>query len=374
MSVTLRLALADLVHDGLRTLFSALGIAAVVMVALVLNGTALGMQEVLTEAPLSSNLVLVDPNFSDLSDSVIPPEVIEGLSAWTPNPVASIEPVHYQRIRFSNRILTLLASEPRYWEGVERVKMIEGRMPSALREAMVGEGGAAIYHWSVGQNLVIYGETFTITGIYQAPGTKFSAVWITMAAADELFTSGNRVQYLNLNIVPGANLDAVRQQLAESPLLADRYTVILEDSYARRNTRLVQDVFSVLNLISLVALLAIPLSSYSMTLLTLAERARALAVFRAVGFSHATVRIFLLLRALLLAVGAFSLGWASAWIFNAILEARGPVVIFDVLFKMKWTAGQGLIFFLITAIFAVVGAYFSSRRLLSSSISALLKE
>lgn len=374
MKTALRLALADLVHDRLHSLFSALGIAAVVMVALVLSGTALGMQEVLAEAPVSSNLVVVDPSFNDFTDSVIPPEVIEGLSAFTPNPIASIAPVHYQRIRVSDHILTLLASDPHYWEGVERIHMLAGRVPSGLHEAMVGEGGATIYHWSVGHSLVIYGETFTITGIYQAPGSKFSAVWITMNAADELFASSNRVQYLKLNIVPGVNLDAVRQQLADLPLLAGRYAVILEDSYARVNTRLVKDVFSVLDLISLVALLAIPLSTYSMTLLTLAERTRALAVFRAVGFSHASARIFLLGRALLLTVGAFILGWAGAWIYNAVVEARGAVVIFDVLFKAKWTAGQGLLFFIITAIFAVVGAYFSSRRQLSSSISALLKE
>ncbi len=374
MSTALRLALADLAHDGLRSLFSALGIASVVMVALVLNATALGMQEVLNEAPLSSNLVVVDPTYSDLSDSVIPDEVIAGLAVYMPDPIVQVAPVHYQRIRIEERMLTLLASEPRYWESVHQIRMTEGRMPSGLREVMVGQGGVVIYHWKVGQTVTIYGEPFTITGIFQAPGTHFSALWMTMAAMDELFTAQNRVQFLNLNIVAGADLEAVRQRLLQSPVIAGRYAVFLEDSYTRRNARLVQDVFSILNLISLVALLAIPLSTYSMTLLTLAERARALAVMRAVGFSPGAARDFLMLRALLLAAGAFILGWAGAYLFNLLIESRGPVVIFDVLFQVKWTLAQGLLFFLMTIVFSAAGAYFSGRRQLSVAVSELLKE
>jgi ABC-type antimicrobial peptide transport system permease subunit len=317
---------------------------------------------------------LVDPTFSDISDSVIPPEVIEGLSTWMPDPIVLVEPVHYQRIRVDERMLTLLASEPTYWERVHRIKMIEGRMPSGLREAMVGEGGVTIYHWKIGQSLLIYGEPFTITGVYQAPGSEFSSVWITMTAADELFASKNPVQFLNLNLKPGADLEAVRQSLLESPLVAGRYAIFLEDSYTRRNARLVRDVYSVFNLISLMALLAIPLSTYSMTLLTLAERARALAVLRAVGFSYPAARAFLLLRALLLTVVAYGLGLVFAYLFNYLVELRGPVIIFDVLFKMRWTVEQGLIFFIITVIFAIAGAYFSSRRQMASSVSVLLKE
>lgn len=374
MSITLRLALADLAHDGLRTLFSAAAIAAVVMVALILNGMALGMQDVISTAPLASNLVLVDSTFIDFSDSTISPAVIESLSAWMPDPIRLIAPVFYLKIRIEERMVTLLAGNPIYWDQVHQIQMLEGRMPAGLNEVMVGEGAISTNHWHLGQDLVIYGEPFTITGVFQAPGSTYSSLWITMAAAEQLFESKNPVQFLLLNIVPGADLEAVRQSLQQSPLIDRRYSVFLEDSYTRRNAQLVQDVYGVFNLISLLSLLAIPLSTYSMTLLTLAERARALAVLRAVGFSHVSARWFLLLRALLLGVGAFGVGWVSAYLYNFTVELRGPVIILDVLFKMKMTLEQGIFFFLITLVFALAGAYISSQRQLSSSVSELLKE
>ncbi len=373
MRAVLHLALSDLVHDPLRTFFSAVGIASVVMVALVLNGMANGLFILLESAPLSTNLVLVDASFIDISDLTIPQDLIDALSAWVPDPVARISPVFYRQIRIDGHILTLLAAEPAEWEAVHRINLVEGRLPAGLREMMVGEGAVTTYDWKIGQKINIYGEDFTITAIFQAPGLTSSALWIPMTSASDLFKSRN-VQFLTLNIVSGADLEAVSSELQHSPLLAGKYSVFLEDSYTRRNAQLVRDVYGVFNLVSVLALLAIPLSTYSMTLLTLAERTRALGILRAVGFTHSSARWFLLLRALLLALGAYILGWAGLFTIAGAVLAKGPVIILGVIFEMELTVAQAVLFLGITLVFALAGAFFSSNRQLSLSVNELLKD
>lgn len=374
MRTALRLALSDMLHDPLHSLFSAVGIASVVLVALVLNGTASGLENILKTAPLSSNLVVVDASFVDISDSIIGLDLIEGLSRWMPNPIQYISPVFYRQIRADERVVMLLAADPAYWETVHQIKLIEGTMSSGLREVMVGEGAKTIFGWEIGEHINIYGEEFQVTGIYSAAGLSYAALWIPMSAAVDMFGSKNTIQFLSLNIAAGVDLDALREELQESMLVKGQYSVFLEDSKTSRHSQLVRDLSSVLNLVSVLALLAIPLSTYSMTLLTLAERTRAMGIFRVVGFSPAAARWFLLLRSGWLTLGAYLLGWLGALAVKFILATGGPVMIGGVYFNLNLTETQALFFLVITLVFALAGAFFSSRRLLSQSVYELMQD
>jgi ABC-type antimicrobial peptide transport system permease subunit len=136
----------------------------------------------------------------------------------------------------------------------------------------------------------------------------------------------------------------------------------------------VSDLYGIIRLSSLLALLAVPLCSYSLTLLSLAEHTRALGVLRAIGFSHGAARTFLLLRTLCLTFGAFLLGTAAALVYIAARQAGGPIILMGFPFKFNLDGLQTLLFLAITLAFALAGAWLSSARPLQATVSDLLRE
>jgi ABC-type antimicrobial peptide transport system permease subunit len=239
---------------------------------------------------------------------------------------------------------------------------------------VVGEGAASSNHWALGSSLLIYGEAFTISGIYRAPGTGFTAIWMTMEAAKDLFGGRNPVQALTLMLAPGADPAAVSSELQKSAALAGTYSVFLEDSYTQGNGRFVRDIYGLINLFSLIALLAVPLISYSLTLLNLAENLRELGILRALGFSHRAVRGFLLLRALTLAFGAYLLGLVMALVYIAIRQAGGPFFVMGFPFKFNLNGWHALLYLVITLVFALAGTWLSSGKPLKVAVNELLKD
>ncbi len=374
MSYVLSLALHDLAHDPLRTVFSTLGIAAVVMGTLLLTSLASGLSNILEAAPVSSNLLIIDTSFIDPSDSTLPPDLASSLKDWMPNPVRQVSASFYRQLRIEGRIIQLRASLPADWPQVYHMSLVEGRWPAAIHEVVVGEGSATANDWPVGHALVIFGEPYTVSGIYRSPGIGFSAIWMSMDAALALFGAERSVQSLVLVLTPGTDPTAVRAELQNLPGISGKYSVILEDSYTRRNGQIISDMFGLITLISLLAMLAVPMSTYSLTLLSLAERARAMGILRAVGFTHRAVRWFLLLRALVLAAGAFLLGLGSALVYIAMRHAAGPLFVLGFPFEFRLTTGQVILFLGITLIFALAGAWFSSYRQLNVPVNELLKD
>ena len=374
MRAALRLALSDLAHDRLRALFSAAGIAAVVLGALLLNALAAGLADFLEGAPVSSNLLVIDATFIDPSDSSLPPQLEADLRAWTPEPLRRVSPLLYRQLRIDGRMVQLRAADPADWEPVYRLSLAAGRWPARLDEVMVGEGAAAANGWQVGQPLVIFGETFQVCAIFRAAGTGFSAVWMTRAAAQELFGAQRGVQALTLMLAPGADPAAVSARLQELPALAGKYGVLLEDSYTRRNGQVVRDLQGLIRLVSLLALLAVPLSTASLTLLALAERARVLGILRALGFSQWQVRWFLVWRAALVAAAAGLLGLGGAWAALAQLSAQGEIFLHGVPFRMELSAELALQMLAAVLGFALLGALAASGRGLRAAVGEMLRE
>jgi ABC-type antimicrobial peptide transport system permease subunit len=370
----LRLVLNDLRADPFRSLFSAAGIAVVVMSAFLLNALSTGVSSVLSAAPVSTNLLIIDASYNHPSDSTIPLSLLDSLKAWTPRPVQQISPSFYRQMRINGRITQLRAAAPGDWPQVYNMSLVEGHWPSSNREVVAGEGLAVANGWHSGAVLEIYGESFSISGIYRAPGTGISAVWMSMDAAQALFGAERSIQMITLVLPPGADPVQVSADLQKSPALAGKFSVFLRDSYTRRNGQFIRDIYGLTAIVSFLALLAVPLSTYSLTLLNIAERARVLGILRAVGFGQSSVHAFLILRALVIAAGAYVLGLGGAEVFIAARHAAGPIFIMGVqlIFALSGSSLGSIL--AMTLVFAWVGAWWSSRRPMQTSIHILLKD
>lgn len=370
----LRLAVRDLTSDPLRTLFSVVGIAVVLTAVLLLNAMAFGLSDFLDTAPISTNLIILDSSFLDPSDSLIPDHLSASLLNWTPAPIQLISPVFYRQMRVDERVVQLRAAPPDHWQPVYHMLLVEGRWPDAPDEIVVGEGAARGYGWQLGQQLIIYGESFTVSGIFRAPGTGFSALWMLPEAAQQLFGAGYSIQVLTLMLAPGVDPSLVRDELEGSQLLAGQFSVFLEDQYTRRNGQLARDLYHLLTVIGMLGMLAVPLSSYCLTLLNLAERSRALAVLRAVGFTNQAVYAFSVSRTLLVAFAAYLLGLLGAGAFIAARQAQGTIFVIGFPFAFTLTHMHALVFLTITLVFSLFGAWFSGRRVLHMSILDLITD
>ena len=212
-----------------------------------------------------------------------------------------------------------------------------------------------------------------VTAVYRAPGTAFAAVWMPLEAARDLFGPERLTQMVFVQIAPAVEADTVLALLAATPEIRDRFTVFYEDTYTRRNGEFVGDLFSLLNVASVVALIAVALSAYAATALHMAERPREIALLRVGGFSLAQVRVCLLLRAQLLAAGAFVAGTliAAAWL--QAMTAGTPLFIIDLPVHLQLAPTMLAGYAALTLLLSLAGALVSAGTLLRATVAEGLR-
>jgi ABC-type antimicrobial peptide transport system permease subunit len=162
--------------------------------------------------------------------------------------------------------------------------------------------------------------------------------------------------------------------LQTDPQLTGKYSVFFEDTYSQRNTKILKDMSSLMNICSSLALLAVTFGTYTSTNLSLTERGREIGILRAIGFPHNYLGKLLGLRAALQGFMAYTAGLAAALLFIAYRQAYAQVFVlgFNISFMMTWQIiFSGL---LLTSALALLGAWLSSRRLMHMSVNHMLKD
>lgn len=369
-----RLAFRDLLHDPLRTLFSAAGTAAVVICSLLLASLGASMRNFVNGAPVSQNLLVIDGSYVDPGDSTIPEEVLQAARERVPSLVVVVSPLFFRHLRVGERLVQVRAAPVTDWQMVHHLTLVKGRFPSLPDEAVVGEGAAAANQWKINSTLTISGGEFTICGIYRAPGASFSAIWIPIERARELFGAERSTQALVLELAAGVDGETVRQQLQQDARLAGRFAVFFEDSYTQRNSAILRDLYGLMYLVSVVALLAVVLGIFSTASLNLAERARQIGILRAVGFSGMHIRQFLLLRALLLAAFAFGLAVVICVLYMNLQPGGGTIYVLGYPMDFRLNGLQTGLYLLMTLGCATGGAWLSARWLFRDPVANLLRD
>ena len=111
----------------------------------------------------------------------------------------------------------------------------------------------------------------------------------------------------------------------------------------------------------LISLLVITFGVYNATNLSLTERMFEIGLLHVIGFTLNKLRRFLLVRALVLTLTAYSLGWMISMIFVNYERLHAPV---DLIFlTLRLTPLSSLIGLGLAVIFAFLGVWLASRRL-----------
>jgi putative ABC transport system permease protein len=287
--------------------------------------------------------------------------------------VDRISPVIFRHMRINGRLVQLRAAPLADWGPIHHLALLEGRWPGPSGEAAVGEGAARANGWQVGTTLRIYGSDFRVAGVFRSPGTIFASVWLPLEAAQNLFAPRRSSQLLLIQAAAGVDAEAMRLRLQNDESLTGNYAVFFEENYTRRNTQALRDLANLMRIVGGIALLAISVGTYNATTLSLVERGRETGILRAIGFGQSAVRLFLLVRGLLLGLVSYLTGLAAAVTYAQVQASAAPLFIFGFpfIYQIDLTnAATGLVWILLLA---PSGAWLAACQLQGVSVAEILK-
>ena len=369
----LSFVLKDMLHDRSRVALSVIGMGVVIGGYFILAALSGALSGVLETTSISRNLIVIQNDMIDPSDAILEAHIIQAVQELMPGTVSRISPTVFRHTRVGGQVVQLRAAALEDWQPVHHLKLIEGAWPAHDREVVIGEGLAQSNDWQVGSSVQIFGSDFSISGICRSPGIAFATVWMPIDTFWALFDTNHHYQGLFVQAALGVDPDVLKTRLQNDPRLVDHYAVYFEDNYSRQNIRGVQDMSSLMRLVSGVALLGIVFGVYNATTLSLAEHTRELGILLGIGFSHARLRGLLWVRSLLQALLAFGVGLVAALIYLHAQQSSGPLVILGVPFSMQFTPWMGLSGLAWVSGLAFLGAWLSTRRMFNLRVVELLR-
>ena len=367
------LLLKDIWHDRLRVILTIIALVVVVFAFFILNAFAQAMSDYYQVQSGSRNLIILQADSIDPTDSTLDPAVLQAVQNMPSDLVGYVSPVIFRHMRVDERVVILRASPMEFWENIFQLELLQGRWPQPFGEVAVGQGTAQANNWQIGSIVNIYNRDFRISAIVTSPGSAYASIWMPAEQAEGLFGAEHGYQGMYVQAAPEADLEGLRGQLEQNPLISDKYAVFYEDAYASLYNQLLKDIDSLMSITSSLALLAVCLGTYTSTNLDLAERAREIGILRAVGFSHDDILKTLSIRAVVQSWLAFMAGLACAYAYIAYRHTHSQLFVLGVHFNFRITwqlIGQG---FLLTSVFAAAGAWLSCRHLLGSHVHMLLR-
>jgi len=371
---TLYFVLKDLRHDWARTGLTVLGIAVVIFSFFILSTFAQSLVSFNEAESYKSNLIVVQSNLIDLGDSVLDDSALHTIEQMPSNLVSQVSPVIFRHLRINDHLIQLRAARVEDWITVFNMELLEGQWPKDFGEVAVGQDTAKANDWKIGSMVEIFGSEFRISAITRSPGSAFSSIWMPLNQAQVHFGKKNLYQMVVVQVAQNADADKVKLLLQTNPQLTGKYSVFFEDTYSQRNTQILKDMFSLMSICSILALLAVSFGTYTSTNLSLTERSREISILRAIGFPNNCLSRLLGLRAIMQALMAYIIGMVATFLYIAYRQSNTQLYVlgFNVSFKITWQIILGG--FLLTTALALLGAWLSSRRLLHMSVNQMLRD
>lgn len=244
--------------------------------------------------------------------------------------VKRIENVRFIFVPYADDSVALIALEMEGW--FARVQgVVEGNDETRARAQMIsGEGVlvarnfAARYHLGVGDQLRLQTPTqpfdVPIVGVIEDYTSEKGAVFIDRELYKRYWNDA-AVDIIEVNLLPGANLAAFKEQVQRVVRGEHRAFVYTNAEYKRWIMELINGFF-VLNYMQMViAILIAVLGIINALLISVAERKRELGVLRAIGGLRSQIRKMILLEAAALAIVGVLIG-ALAGVLNTYFLVR----------------------------------------------------
>lgn len=203
----------------------------------------------------------------------------------------------------------------------ENVKIVQGRpIRPGLAEMVIGQGARSAYAGlDLDRTVRIGAGTWTIVGVFDAGGSAFdSEVWgdaSVMAGAYD--RPQNVFQSITARLRSPQDFDSFKARLASDPRV--KVSAMPEPAYYEKQSEMVTQLITVLGgLVAIVMGLGAVFGALNTMYSAVSERAREIAVLRAIGYGGASVVLAFFVEALIIAFTGGVLGCLAVLPVNGI--------------------------------------------------------
>lgn len=350
----------DLLHDRWRSLLTILCLAIVVAGYLLLTSLAQVMVFLSRQAQPTNNLLLLSADTIDPQDSSIGEDVLQTAMEIAPNQIQLAFPILFRHLTIDGYIMQVRAADLENVASSLAITLVQGEWPNGSGQVVVSEGAAELASWKVGSLVNIYGTKYQVSGLVRFEENAFGSVWMTYEEGLRLFGSSHGFQVGYLSLVPEADPEELRTRLLADARIFPAYSVYLEHAYTNSYNQSNSNLLIMSSLMVLVSLLVVSFGTYNATTLSLTERSLEVGLLQVIGFSQKALRTFLMTRALVLTMVAYTLGWLVALIFIDQQKLHNSI---DLIFRsLALTKSSSLLGLGLAVIFALAGVWFATRR------------
>ncbi|MCX6082258.1 MAG: ABC transporter permease [Chloroflexi bacterium] len=364
----------DLVNDGWRTTITIVNLLVFLCSYFALVGLAEAAYKFGNQPTDKSALLIISRNVFDPSESAISDQDFLPARELIPEYIKSVSPLVFKIINANGNLIQLRAARLVDMQTVHSLQLISGDWPKAANQVVIGEGTAAMTTWKIGQTIHFYGDDFIITGLIRAPGTKFSAIWMTLDAANDLFNLKGVYQFAWVQLQPGLDSEAIRAKLQNDPRIIDRFEVFFADNLYQEYTKALSDLKGVSGLLVLLALSAVMLGTYCNIFLILSERSRDITILRAIGIQSGTIRALITLRTLLLVCVSYFSSWGVTALLLNWFNRINPLTLHSVPLPVTISQEALWVGFLLSVFFGWVGIWIPTRHLRNRSVASFIQQ
>jgi putative ABC transport system permease protein len=308
-----------------------LGIAGTVGVFVAMLALARGFKATLVSSGQPGNAIVQRAGADTEMTSVLPvadvrivedlPQVARSAAGPLVSPEVVVIAALSLRATGTDANIPIRGVSPRVLEVRDNVRLVEGRfLRPGLAEAVVGKGAqSACNGLELGATVRLGAGTWTIVGVLDGGGTAFdSEVW---ADADILNGFYDRppgiYQSATVRLRSPGDFPAFAAALRADPRLTVH--ALLEADYYARQSRLITTLITVLGtLIAAVMGLGAVFGALNTMYSAVAERAREIAVLRAIGFGGGAVVTAFLAESVLIALAGGLLGCLAVLPVNGL--------------------------------------------------------
>lgn len=372
LAQTLWMVLTDLWADRNRTVLSLLTLTLMAIGYMILAGFAESIRLFSEQAGDRRDIVIIEHGVLDPMNSKIELPIIEGIRTWIEAEGARISPCQFRHMRIEGQLVQLRACPLEDWQPIHHLQLAQGAWPST-GEVAITEGASNATGWQIGDRLKIYGTSFTISGLVRASGTKFLAVWMSLADSERLFEVSDRYQIVMIHAAPNTDSEQLRAAIETHPSLAGGFDVMFLDALFSRYTEVVRGLLGASQTLALAAITLVVLGSYQATRLSLEERSRSVAILRVAGFSEGQLHSLLQLRSLWMLTLAFLLGAVLTVGLLGWANRATPLQVQSVQMEVRLTLPVLLWGYPLSLVCSGFGTWISARSLLKQTVAEALR-
>jgi putative ABC transport system permease protein len=333
MRLPLKYNLSSVTQRKLRSLLTVLGVGLAIFLAVLMTSLSRGLLAATMRTGEDLNLLVLSKGAESMEFSAVDPNVYSALKSSTEVAVQDGQPLASPEC-FINTTVTVPGAQtnvpalalvrgvlPVAFDVHKQVQMAEGTPPERGNKIAVGRLAATKMGLPedalrIGQQLQLEGQTWTVSGIFNAPGTAFeSEIW---AQLDDFMVAAKRDDYSSV-VLATADATALDDLKFDLETRTDiRVLPQVESSYYVALANQLKPVQLVSQVMTVILVLGGLMAGMNTMFNSIAGRVRELAVLLVLGYKRGAVLASFVLESVGLCLIGGLLGSAAGFFLNGL--------------------------------------------------------